>query len=566
MKHLLYLIVLILLFGSCNHNQSASTPLIIAERIFEENPDSASRIIHNIPNPDNLGDKDFLRWCLIAGKTADSLNTSLPPSYYYERAYSLLGKSDTSKDKIDIGLFWGRSLVDDGEYDKAMSIYVEILELAKDNELYNKAAYIYTYIADLYDFKDMQKEALCKYEEACGLFKKVGNVKSHVYALYNIAREWAYFDSLAYSIEYLNVADSISMVLNDNEVSSVIHNAFGNIYLLQRLYPKAESHFLQSISLCEEDAIPNLFCLIDLYLESGNLPKAYEFLDKIPQDNPTYKYGLSKAMYQVAKFEGRYQEALKYLEDCKSMIDSIAIVQSDVKIMEVEKKFESMKLREKNNQLEVAQQKHIIVICICLIFCLTITFVYFLYRQRTRNEIRNQALELNNIRLELVNTSLELNNKKKQLISVQEESESNQGKLQSEIQNLTSSYKKLQRRRIATSIIYRKLVDLAEHNPNCNNKSLLTEQHWFSIISEISETYPNLKIYLLEQCPKLTDQEWEYCCLCMFNLDSNTEARLLGINPSSVRTKRMRLRQKLGISALQEEANLCEYLANELLK
>ena len=59
-----------------------------------------------------------------------------------------------------------------------------------------------------------------------------------------------------------------------------------------------------------------------------------------------------------------------------------------------------------------------------------------------------------------------------------------------------------------------------------------------------------LKMYLLERYPNLSSQEWEYCCLCMFNFDSKTEARLLGINPSSVSTKRLRFRQKLGISAL----------------
>ena len=108
-------------------------------------------------------------------------------------------------------------------------------------------------------------------------------------------------------------------------------------------------------------------------------------------------------------------------------------------------------------------------------------------------------------------------------------------------------------------------MNIAERSTNCN-EPLLTEQLWFSIVSEITETYPNLKMYLLERYPNLSSQEWEYCCLCMFNFDSKTEARLLGINPSSVSTKRLRFRQKLGISALQEEANLCEYLINELLK
>ncbi len=47
----------------------------------------------------------------------------------------------------------------------------------KEKELYNEAGYICTYIADLYDFRDMQKEARHQYEEAQGLFKKAGNIK-----------------------------------------------------------------------------------------------------------------------------------------------------------------------------------------------------------------------------------------------------------------------------------------------------------------------------------------------------------------------------------------------------
>ena len=169
--------------------------------------------------------------------------------------------------------------------------------------------------------------------------------------------------------------------------------------------------------------------------------------------------------------------------------------------------------------------------------------------KKTKNEMNKQALELNNIKLELANAFIELDKKKNQLVVSQKENESSQSRLENEIKNLTSNYKKLQRRRIVTSIIFRKLVNIAERSTNCN-EPLLTEQLWFSIVSEITETYPNLKMYLLERYPNLSSQEWEYCCLCMFNFDSKTEARLLGINPSSVSTKRLRFRQKLGISAL----------------
>ena len=95
-----------------------------------------------------------------------------------------------------------------------------------------------------------------------------------------------------------------------------------------------------------------------------------------------------------------------------------------------------------------------------------------------------------------------------------------------------------------------KLVNWQEFN----NKSILITGATGLICSIMIKAFCkkklNLKMYLLERYPNLSSQEWEYCCLCMFNFDSKTEARLLGINPSSVSTKRLRFRQKLGISAL----------------
>ena len=52
-----------------------------------------------------------------------------------------------------------------------------------------------------------------------------------------------------------------------------------------------------------------------------------------------------------------------------------------------------------------------IIICICLIFG-NITLLYLLYRQKTKNEMNKQALELNNIKLELANAFIELDKRK----------------------------------------------------------------------------------------------------------------------------------------------------------
>lgn len=473
-------------------------------------------------------------------------------------------KHASIEEQVEAGLFLGRSLATDGEYEKAIDIYITILEDAKENRLYDNAGYICTHIADLYDMRNMQKEAKAKYEEAQILFKKAGNIKSHIYALQNIAREWAFFDSLEYSLKCLTIADSLAKRIEDNEVSSSIHNAFGNIYMMQQLYDRAESHFHQSMSLNKNNDLPNMFCLINLYLITNNTAKAHELLLKIPQNNSKYKYSVKKAFYLVSKSENNYKKALKYLEECKSIIDSVTIAQNNSKILEIETKYNNLKLREKSHKLEVAQQKYIIILCVTIFLSVTIILLYLLYRQRTKNKIKGQELELNNIKLELANTLIELESKRKQLASSKEENKTCVNKLNNDIKKLVAQYKKLQQRKIATSSIFRKLMNLIDRKDN--DGSSLTEQLWYAIVSEISETYPNLKIYLLDKCPNLSEQEWQYCCLYMLNFDSNAEAKLLNINPSSVRTKRLRLRQRLNISPFQEEGSLYEYLTNELLK
>ena len=566
MKILNYIHMTILLFSiiGCNRQEDRMASLYLAEQIFDENPDSALNIIKSVSSPDKLHDKYFSQWCMISGKIADKKKTVLPPAYQFERAFNWFLKHAPVEQQVEAGLFWGRSLTTDGEYEKAMEVYITILEAAKENRLYNNAGYICTYIADLYDMRNMQKEAKAKYEEAQILFKKAGNIKSHIYALQNIAREWAFFDSLEYSLKYLTIADSLAKRIEDNEVSSSIHNAFGNIYMRQQLYNRAESHFHQSMSLNKNNDLPNMFCLINLYLITNDTAKAHELLLKIPQNNSKYKYSVKKAFYLVFKSENNYKEALKYLEECKSIVDSVTIAQNNSKILEVETKYNNLKLREKSNKLEVSQQKYIIILCVVIFLSVTIILLYLLYRQRTKNKIKGQELELNKIKLELANTLIELESKRKQLASSKEENKTCVDKLDNDIKKLVVQYKKLQQRKIATSSVFRKLMNIIDRKDN--DGSSMTEQLWYAIVSEISETYPNLKIYLLDRCPSLSEQEWQYCCLYMFNFDSNAEAKLLNINPSSVRTKRLRLRQRLNISPLQEGGNLYEYLTNELLK
>ena len=54
-------------------------------------------------------------------------------------------KHGTPEEQAQIDLYLGRAYVEDGEYDKAMQIYADALQLAKEHQAYNVAGIFVLY-------------------------------------------------------------------------------------------------------------------------------------------------------------------------------------------------------------------------------------------------------------------------------------------------------------------------------------------------------------------------------------------------------------------------------------
>lgn len=135
--------------------------------------------------------------------------------------------------------------------------------------------------------------------------------------------------------------------------------------------------------------------------------------------------------------------------------------------------------------------------------------------------------------------------------------------MQQEKEELTARYHTLRKNMLETSVIYKKLLQLARQKKPGNDKPLLTPQLWEQIKQQAQKVYPGLRRYVIDRCPDLSESEWAYCCLYLFGFDTNDEALLLGINTSSVRTKTLRLRSRLNID-LPEKSSLYDYLTTQI--
>lgn len=557
------IIISILLLSGCNKQQSVSDSLLNeVEKAIAVNPDSASNLLKSISSPEKLDDKAFARWCMLSGKITDEIFNSILPTYQLERAYEWYSSHGSPDEQVQILIYLGRSYFADGDYDKAMSIYTNALDIAEKNKLNNLIGYTYDYIGDLYREKFMFTEAIKKYETAAECFKKENNTDSYACALKNIGREYACIDSLSYAIEILTIADSVAANTKDIEVTASINNALGNIYVMREEYDKAEKYFLKALSTGKEK-MPDYVALIDLYTTTDSIDKAKELLSKIPQDAPQYTCSINYLYYQIHNAERDYKEALAYLEEYVDMVDSIVYADSQSKILNIESKYNHLKISQEVDRLKIKQQSYIIFSVICISCLLLIMIVYLLYRKQAKEKIHRQQDELNRIKTDLTYVSLELEEKKK-LLDTFKEKDDNYNKIEKEIALLTSNYKELQHKSLENSPTFKELVRLAKQNKPRNDKPLITDKQWELIADEITYIYPNLSKYLYSLCPNLPEQDFLYCCLCMCGFDTNTEAKLLNIASDSVRKKRFRLREKLNIALLNDNATLYEYLIENM--
>ena len=562
-KSIAIIITSILVLSGCNKQQSVSDRLLNeVEKAIAINPDSASNLLKGISSPEKLDDKAFARWCILSGKITDEIFNSILPTYQLERAYDWYSSHGSPDEQVQILIYLGRSYFADGDYDKAMSIYTNALDIAGKNKLNNLIGYTYDYIGDLYREKFMFTEAIKKYETAAECFKKENNTDSYACALKNIGREYACIDSLSCAIEILTIADSVAANTKDIEVTASINNALGNIYVMREEYDKAEKYFLKALSTGKEK-MPDYVALIDLYTTTDSIDKAKELLSKIPQDDPQYTCSINYLYYQIHNAERDYKEALAYLEEYVDMVDSIVYADSQSKILNIESKYNHLKISQEVDRLKIKQQSYIIFSVICISCLLLIMIVYLLYRKQAKEKIHRQQDELNRIKTDLTYVSLELEEKKK-LLDTFKEKDDNYNKIEKEIALLTSNYKELQHKSLENSPTFKELVRLAKQNKPRNDKPLITDKQWELIADEITYIYPNLSKYLYSLCPNLPEQDFLYCCLCMCGFDTNTEAKLLNIASDSVRKKRFRLREKLNIALLNDNTTLYEYLIENM--
>jgi len=573
---LVFLFLSIFTLFSCKDECTQKDILNKSETLLRTDPDSAYALLNSIPNPAQMSDKQLARWCMLVGESADKIYEDMPSSNLVVQAQTWYKKHGTAEEQARISLFLGRSYVENKEFEKAMTIYMEALEAASTNRVYNQAGYLSSYIADLYLFKDMPGEARKKNIEGADYFLKAGNKRSYALALRDIAYTWSRVDSVNKALWYMTKADTIVSELNDRKAMASIANGLGNLYEMKGDYQKAEENYLQSLDVNKKNNKSTYLALSSMYTQSGNLEKAGFYLEKakIHMKEANVSAGIIYQQYLLAKASNHIEDALNYLEQYDAACDSVTSMQNESDILKIEKKYQQEKILKENSQLHIAKQRNFILVILLIIICLVILYIFQIKLRKQRKKIYEQQITLDNNKLAVnkLNNKLEqvkdeLSLAKKHLNKTNEQIEQ-QNKLEeqqklyeqqkTELEQINNEIMQVRKEKLFASSIAKKIIKLSKSVKAGTNTSPLTAKDWGIIQAQIDEIYISLPQLLKNEILSFTPADIECCYLSFFDLDPQAEAILLNINPDSASRRRSRLRKKLDI--IGEDKSLHEFL------
>ena len=552
MKKIFLLILLpVSLFFSCVGDRIASETMDRAEILLEANPDSAYILLNEVKTPDRLNERQFARWCMLYCRAADKLFKDMLYTEQLDRALAWCKNHGTAEQRAWMGLYLGRSYVKDKLFIPAMKAYSDALSLAKEKYLYDVAGYICSYMADLYTYTGQRSEERRKFEEAAGFFKQTGNERSYAFALRDVAKTWAFDDSLSLALCYMLRADSVITRLQDLRGISSISNGLGNIYDLMGDVEKARAYYSRSLSSDTMDQVPSYLALSDLYYNESLLDSAryYLALATGPSLNPYTSIDCFYLGYLIEKEAGDTEKALSLLEQYQAKKDSLYDQQKQVDIIDAEKRHDVVTVVQDNKKLVAEKQ---FLFALAVIICLLLIVGYQLRDRKRRLEINRQQQFLEE----------EKNRHEKQ----ETEQEGRLRELTAEMERKaaahedTSEYKKeitvLRVEKLKQSSLFETMKERCRKvKPDIEQK--LNEEEWRSLIRLIDSLFPNVSVFMKENTLGLTKTETKICYLSFLDLHLNEEAVLLGVSSDSANKFRSRTRQKLCPNQKGSDINGC---------
>ena len=539
-----------IVLSGCNPQSEADMLLQQAQKIMEQNPDSAMKLIDSIFYPEKSLDKSEYMTYLVT-KVQAKYKTYQPVAedtlIFEARDYFAKHKKEEKK-MVFAHFYSGCVYREQKSYKNAMQAYKDAARMAERmNDMERKALIQYN-IADILEEQGLYKEALDNYKLAERLFAK-SSEKHH-------EKQSRCFSAIGQMYVLLNEKDSAFLYFKrgikfaedagDNQLQSLLSQNLSVTYLEAKQYEESKKYIEKAYKLNQSslEAPRYYLTFAKLYREQKKEDSTFFYTSLLKEsvDSLKDKYlqiGIYSYLTEREQEMRRFKEAFFFQNQKINVLVDIMETRRQQTILEVQKKFDFEHLKNKYNRMLIAKQQKLIFILFFLLGVSVIAIVLFRSVLAQKNKLLKMQENLQILR-----------ETARHLQALQSGQEQNEERLR---ETLLWKFNVLQKV---------SLLKLEGNNERADERKLIkkfeevvygknNESQWQSLLQSIEDMNPGVSEIIRTSYPELTENEFRICLLSYAGLRAKETALILNLSTNTVNMLRSNIRKKMQLQAYE---------------
>lgn len=545
MKNGLNYIFIILLFilSACQANDIKHSLLLEAERIMDQQPDSALILLENISNPQKLSGSERALYALLSTQAQDKNWITHHNDSLILIAVDYYQKRNNNYRKAQAYFYLGSVYRDLGNHIAAIEAFQKAERAMKGEKNDRLMELIYENLAEEYKNQDLYDNALDAMLQSYDVCTQRNDSNDLIPILQAIGTLYRFKDLPETALTYLNKALSISMALSDSSWISTLHRNISFTYSQTGELQKALEHISTAIAFntTERVSLSNYTIKGEIHNLLGESDSAYHYFSLGKESEYIFTQAACySALYNIERMNQNWEKAIAHNDHylaIKDSIEKLNIRSATVKLLN-----EHELATYTQRQALIHQKKFFFAIASGISILTSILIIFLIIDKNRKKKIIYLQTEIIKHRKEALSISKNLKVPPETLQEQKIDTDRLKDICFQNIQRLVILFKSSNSFR---SIYTASQLNSKHFSLNINEREILK--------SEVDDFFSDEMVSLIELF-NLTAED-SYCFILLsLGLSNNFTSICMGTSEEAVKTRKSRIKNKIGKDRFKKES------------
>lgn len=542
------LLAVFLSFISCNNEKRKNVQILEnVEKVINQHPDSALKLLNSIIYPEDLNKKQYNRYKLLEIQAKDKNYKDISKDTIIYKVRDYYAKRNDTKKLAIANFYCGQVSKENKRFEEAMQYFLDAEKYAVEAKDPNQAGLANSLIGHLLYTQFSKKKAIGRFKKSVEYFVEAGNYKNEVSSYMRIGNSFFVLSENDSAFFYFNKGLEVADLHNYEEGSGSTRSNLGVVYREIGEFDKS-LYYLKEALKFNNNSINKAKTYLNIskaFHQKSELDSCVHYLQKSltikkeRKDLPLLG-NIYNMLSKIEEEQENYQKALSYYKDYTKNMTEIVEENRDRAIWEIQEKYNFEVIRNDNIQLKLQRQKAYFY-SITFILILVLITIYFYYKYSKNKRI---AIEAEDKIYALMEMSRDFDEKKNTLRNI-----------------LLQHFNIL--KKAALLEIYLKKEDRNSNFIKKVNEIVYGQDtlNWDTLYQTMNDLNNGLFDKLHYNYPQLDEIEFRICCMLYAKFSSAEISIITRLSVNTVNMKRTSIRKKLGIESF---GSISDYLNKHL--